>query len=319
MPWQKALLAHKIILANIVKFSIEEFSDYSIAEIMECIDRDKDGIRVCQQAVDSGNPDSTGTNTGSLNPDSKIKCSNTEDSTLDDGVIRYDILFNVTHPKSGEDVAMIINIEIQPKGVRKYNLISRAIYYVGRLISQQKNSMFEHSDYDGIRKVYSLWLCPALKGSNSYIEFALCPIKSYGPDEQVRDYYDKMRIILISFSNTDPDNQTEMVKLLNALLIDDKKLAERKKILEDEFSIPMTEISEEMDKMGSLSEAIAQQNREEGREEMRQEMQQKMQNQMLGIVRSVMNSCKISAKDAMKRMGLPDSDHDLYLKLLQQS
>lgn len=81
----KALLAHKIILANIVKLSIEEFSDYSIAEIMECIGRDKDGIRVCRQAVDSGMPDITGTNTGSnantntntdnINPDSKIKCS----------------------------------------------------------------------------------------------------------------------------------------------------------------------------------------------------------------------------------------------------
>ena len=57
----------------------------SIAEIMECIGRDKDGIRVCRQAVDSGMPDITGTNTGSnantntntdnINPDSKIKCS----------------------------------------------------------------------------------------------------------------------------------------------------------------------------------------------------------------------------------------------------
>ncbi len=48
-------------------------------------------------------------------------------------------------------------------------------------------------------------------------------------------------------------------------------------------------------------------------------MRHEMQHQMLSIVRSLMNSLKISAEDAMRRMGLSDSDQDLYLKLLKQS
>lgn len=48
-------------------------------------------------------------------------------------------------------------------------------------------------------------------------------------------------------------------------------------------------------------------------------MRHEMQHQMLSIVRSLMNSLKISAEDAVRRMGLSDSDQDLYLKLLKQS
>ena len=53
------------------------------------------------------------------------------------------------------------NLEAQHKDNPGYPLVSRAIYYSSRLLSKQMNAPdgFQHSDYDKIKKVYSIWIC----------------------------------------------------------------------------------------------------------------------------------------------------------------
>lgn len=60
-----------------------------------------------------------------------------------------------------EMIELIINIEAKNKDNPGYNLISRTIYYCGRLINRQKNSRegFKISKFDDIKKVYSIWIC----------------------------------------------------------------------------------------------------------------------------------------------------------------
>ena len=116
------------------------------------------------------------------------------------------------------------------------------------------------------------------------------------------------------------------------------KFEARQKILEHEFSIPMTrEISEEMESMDSMSRAIMNESRAQGlaqgRKEMQQEMQKKlddmntkiydmnmkMQEQTLASIRTVMDIGNISAEKAMNRIGIPESDQAMYLELLRKS
>jgi hypothetical protein len=104
------------------------------------------------------------------------------------------------------------------------------------------------------------------------------------------------------------------------------------------LTFPMTkEISEAMENMGSLSSAIMKEGREQGlaqgREEMRQKMQkelddmntkmskmqERMQEQMLAGIRILSDSCGIAAEEAMNRIGIPESDQAMYLKLLRES
>ena len=40
----------------------------------------------------------------------------------------------------------------------KYDILNRAIFYVSRLISSQKERDFENSSYDDIKRVYSIWV-----------------------------------------------------------------------------------------------------------------------------------------------------------------
>ena len=251
-------------------------------------------------------------------------------------MIRFDILFNIRHPGDKERVMLTINIEVQPLGdILEYELLSRCVYYGSRMISRQKDLVFFNQDYNSIRKVYCLWLRPSLDCKNSLVEFGFGVLRSFGPARELREdlrpYYDKIRFAIITFSNKDPENREKIIEFLSALLIDDKTLEYRQKILEHEFRIPMTkEISEEMESMDSMSRAIMNESRAQGlaqgRKEMQQKMQKKlddmntkMQEQTLASIRTVMDIGNISAEEAMKRIGIPEPDQAMYLELLRKS
>ena len=54
---------------------------------------------------------------------------------------------------------IIINVEIQRKEDPGYSILNRAIFYTCRAIASQKEREFSHSDYDEIKRTYSIWIC----------------------------------------------------------------------------------------------------------------------------------------------------------------
>ena len=106
-------------------------------------------IKIITDAIDASDISrSTNTRVGGLN---------TEDSEINEGTIRFDIIFYV-RMKDGL-AQMIINIEIQKDQPKDYHLLNRSIYYVSRMISSQKDRDFEHSNYDDLKHVFSIWIC----------------------------------------------------------------------------------------------------------------------------------------------------------------
>ena len=75
----------------------------------------------------------------------------------------FDILFHAKAPDTDDLITLIINVEAQkslsPKNNegKIYPLMKRAVYYISRLISSQKETEFTGSDYGKIKKVYSIW------------------------------------------------------------------------------------------------------------------------------------------------------------------
>ena len=141
----KELLADKQVLARILKYSLEEFKNYSFNEIMAMIDEPEVG----NIFVEPG-----------LSNLEKAKLLSTEDSVPNEGKIVYDIRFNAYLGK--DKIKIIINIEAQkssnPKDL-KYHLDNRNIFYLSRLISSQKDVEFKNSNYDDIKCVKSIWIC----------------------------------------------------------------------------------------------------------------------------------------------------------------
>ena len=243
----KKLVKHKIILAEILKECVEEFRDYDIPFIENrCIVGD---VHMDEVSVDQDTEDA----------DSSIVGSDTEDNSHKEGLVRYDLVFDACVPKTGEIIRLIINVEIQVDMNPGYPLITRVIYYLARLISRQKGTVFTKSDYGKIRKVYSIWICPdpSKENRNSIAEYGFTQQKVIGKVDEPVENYDKMRGIIISLNDDGMDNRTDIIRLLSTLLSTTETVERRKQILEDEFHIPMTkEIEEGMQDMCNYGSAI---------------------------------------------------------------
>jgi len=325
----KELLSNKVIVAHILKACVKELSECTIAEIAR---KRIDGpIAVDLIAVDREMPDDDSSD-GGTRADSKIVGVNTEDVTPSEGSVRFDLLFYVVAGKGKEKRKLIINLEIQSVIDLNYQLMNRVSYYLSRLISRQNRTEFFNAMYDDILKVYSIWVCPVLSGYNYMGRFRFDNYESSGkPSEWMTMPDSKMNAVIINFCNKDPDNCHPVMKLLGALLINDKPLEERKKILQDEFKIPMKKIVKRLEKMDSLGdmyfEAGEKQGLEKGEklglekgeklglEKGREEMVVKM----LGSIRAIMSTLRCNVQQAFEAMDIPEADRPMYLERLQQS
>ena len=288
----KKLIRHRIILAEILKECVEEFHECEVSYIEQhCI---IGNVRVDEISVDQDMPDA----------DTSITGSNTEDASDKEGTIHYDLVFDAQAPKTDEIIRLIINVEIQVDMNPGYPLITRAIYYLGRLISRQKGSVFTKSDYGKIRKVYSIWICPNPKreNMNSIAEYGFTQQKVIGAVNEPVGNYDKMKAIIISLNDEGMENRTGIIRLLSTLLSTTETVAKRKRILENEFNIPMTrEIEEEVSEMCNLGMAVEAMGIEKG-----------VEKTMLASIRSLMETLKLSSKQAMDALKIPEADQKKY-------
>ncbi len=83
-----------------------------------------------------------------------------EDTSISGTKIIYDIFVTVDSSllDDDNDVGLIINIEPQKSRNLPYRLERRAIHNNSRLIAQQKGIDFMKSNYNDLKKVYSIWI-----------------------------------------------------------------------------------------------------------------------------------------------------------------
>ena len=145
----KRLIAHKIILARILIKTVEKFKGMDPLEVAALIE----GIPyISTVPVELGL-----TNAVHFQNGKRIVGFNTENQELNEGLVRFDIVFYV-RMKDGLS-QIIINVEAQKDEPGEYEILNRAVFYVSRLISSQKERDFENSSYDDIKSVYSIWIC----------------------------------------------------------------------------------------------------------------------------------------------------------------
>lgn len=131
----KKLLANKIILAWIMKNCMEEYSEFDVSEIAEkYIEGSPQIANVAVHQDEAGTELITG--------------MGTESNSVQEGKITYDIRFWAIHPRSGEMIRLIINIEAQNDFYPGYPLVKRGIYYGSRMISAQYGTEFTELDYN---------------------------------------------------------------------------------------------------------------------------------------------------------------------------
>ena len=216
---------------------------------------------------------------------------NTENQELNEGLVRFDIVFYV-RMKDGLS-QIIINVEAQKDEPSDYEILNRAVFYVSRLVSSQKERDFENSSYDDIKSVYSIWICMNMK-EHSLSHIHLEEQQIIGSHKWKGDL-DLLNIIIIGIAKNLPEKEEkyELHRLLSALLSSDLEVEDKLDIMEKEYDIPLeNDIRKDVKEMCNLSQGIREEAFEEGQEYGYREGQEKGEKQKLVRVVTKMHEAK---------------------------
>lgn len=235
----KELLANKEVLSRIMQGTITEFKEYPIDVIMDCIE---------------GKPEIS---TIPVHQVEKITGMPTEDKVPGEGKVTYDVRFYALTP-DGAQIKLIIDVEAQKKYNPGYDLVTRGVYYCSRMISAQKTREFERSDYDRIKKVYSIWICMGVPKNveNTITEYHIIPHDIIG-EYQGDARYDLLSVIMIRLGqDAEKKYKGTLLGFLGTLLLI-KDTKDKLNDLENIYGLqPTKKIIKEVDDMCNLSDLV---------------------------------------------------------------
>ena len=249
----KRLLGNKIILAHILVKTVDEFRGMNPKDVVSYIEGEP-FISVVPVEPGLTNIEKIPSNDG-LENGQRIVGMNTENAEINEGLVRFDIIFYVRMKDGISQV--IVNVEAQKDEPSGYHILNRAVFYVSRLVSSQKERDFVKTNYNDIRRVFSIWVCMGMdESSMAYVHLA--------KDDLLGSYpwnggLDLLNIVLIGISNELPehDEKYELHRLLSTLLSMELTVDEKLGIIEKEYSIVVDDrIREDVSAMCNLSQGI---------------------------------------------------------------
>ncbi len=307
----KRVLSEKVILARIMKACLEEYRDCDVNEIAEKYIEGQPQVSTVPVLPDE---DST-----------IISGMDTEDKSVHEGTVTYDIRFRAIVPKTGERIGLIINVEAQNDFNPGYPLTVRGIYYCCRMISSQYGREFTKSHYDKIKKVYSIWICtnPPQYRKNTITRYRMMEENIVGDVTEPVKNYDLLSIIMICLGGPDDKNYSGILRMLDVLLSNETSEAEKRKILRDDYDIQMTQVmEEEVSVMCNLSKGVMEKGMAKGRAEGRAEGRvegraEGMTNGILSSIKRMVKNMGVSAEQAMSVLEIPEVERQKYMDLLK--
>ena len=309
----KTILAHKIVLAHILAGTVKEFQGMEPEEIVPFIEGEPEIGTVPVEP-------------GLTNAASKIQGNNTEDEVANEGVITFDVRFYVKYPKKknkdvkkskdtaksedkneykekfGKDreyVKLLVDVEAQKDFYPGYDLVVRGIYYAARQLSAQKGVEFENSDYNKIKKVYSIWICMYSPKycQNTIIRYHIQQEVIFGKISRNKEFrYDLLEVLIVNLPIKVPEENEEpnlngMLKTLLTPELPAKTIIER---LESIYHIPLTNQEKgEVGDMCNLGEAILERGIKQGMEcGIKQGMERGIEHGIQQVIKAYIELCE---------------------------
>ena len=234
-------------MAHILVKTVDEFAGMDPKEVVSYIEGEPFINTV---------PIETGlTNAVIKNDGSRVVGLNSENPELHEGMIRFDIIFYVRMRDGLSQI--IINVEAQKDEPNGYDILNRAIFYVSRMISSQKERDFVNSNYNDIKRVYSIWIC--MNMSENSLEHIHLVKESIINSHEWKGKMDLVNIVMIGLSEELPQREEkyELHRLLGTLLSQDLSVSEKIDIIGNEYAIPVEKkFREDISIMCNLSQKI---------------------------------------------------------------
>ena len=116
--------------------------------------------------------------------------------------------------------------------------------------------------------------------------------------------YDLLSIIMLCLGGPDGKNYDGVLRMLDVLLGSETSVAEKRKILQDEYHIPMTQkLESEVSGMCNLSKGV---------------LEKGMAKRALSDLRNLMETMNLSMEQAMAALKVPETERQKYRELLSQ-
>ena len=249
----KRLLGNKIILAHILVKTIDEFRGMNPKDMVSYIEGEP---FISAVPVEPGltNKEKILSDDG-LENGQRIVGMNTENAEINEGLVRFDIIFYVRMKDGVSQV--IVNVEAQKDEPTSYHILNRAVFYVSRLVSSQKERDFVKTNYNDIKRVFSIWICMNMdENSMAYVHLVKEDLLGAYP---WKGGLDLLNIVLIGIANEIPehDDKYELHRLLSTLLSMGMSVDEKLGIIEKEYNISVDDrIREDVSAMCNLSQGI---------------------------------------------------------------
>lgn len=251
----KWIFSEKIILAHLLHYTLPEYRGMTPDEVLLLIDGDPQISKISVNPGETNVPEITG--------------DNTENTVPGEGSVTFDIRFHSWLPGKKAYIKLLIDVEEQNDYFPGYDIVTRGIFYTARMISSQLGTEFTDSDYNNIKKVYSIWICKSVPkyAENTITEYSMTQKNIVGSFPIGKSRYDLQSVIVIGLSETLADSTMEnkIQRLLGTILSDKLSVEEKKRILENEYQIQMTpNMTRRAQHMCNLSDGIEQRGIQKG-------------------------------------------------------
>lgn len=247
----KKVLSDKTVLAWILRYAVEEFKEYPVEVIRDCIE---------------GEPETGTRRVAPGHTPEAVTGSDTADKVPGEGAVFYDVRFSVLIPGK-ERVKLIINVEGQKGFYPGYDLVTRSVFYCARLLSSQLGTEFTGKDYDDIKKVYSIWICMEVPEEIEYTvtAYRLSLEELYGHAD-IATRYDLMESVIICLGKEEHAGRgNRLHRMLSTLFSRKLRPVEKEAILEREYGfVTSVELEGGIRQMCNLSDLIEEQGKAEG-------------------------------------------------------
>ena len=288
----KRVLSEKAILARIMKACLDEYKDCDVNRIAEKYIEGQPQVSNLPVLPDEG---------GTI-----ISGMDTEDKSVHEGSVTYDIRFRAIVPGSGESIGLIINVEAQNDFYPGYPIIKRGIYYCCRMISSQYGQEFTNSHFEKIKKVYSIWICmhPPKSRENTITRYRITEEHLVGEAAEPVKNYDLLSIVMLCLGGPDGENYDGVLRMLDVLLSNETSAVEKRKILQDDYDIQMTQTMEsEVSVMCNLSKGVEEKGVAKG---------------ILSAIKNLVKNMGVSVEQAMSVLEVPEAERQKYMDLLEK-
>lgn len=133
-----------------------------------------------------------------------------------------------------------------------------------------------------------------------------------GEVKEAVENYDLLSAVMICLGNCESEAETGILKLLEVLLSSEREAEEKKRILQEEFSIEMnTTLESEVTLMCNLSKGVREEGTQQGIQQGRREM-------LMESIVNLMGAMKLTGEQAMAALGIPEADREWYAKELDK-